>query len=497
MLVVEDAFDVLRNAGLSSSARHALDAILGHVMDDFDRPGKQWSQRARYRALLDSLGGTCSASPSIIPSSDEHDLIPASSSDDMVSAAPGPQGVPPSNQSSGEIVQAVLDAMRLASIHPDAHRPLSSFLQEYLVSLRKKGRGEQYLSEIGTKIRVFACTVGDKPVHEYGKGDLLSYRDLIDQMPVDAVKHLRTDDPVTAIALNKKRLVPLAAVSPTTVNSKYLTVVRGLFGYLVDRGILPANPVAGVKSEQVLDAEDALDVEVRLPFPPEMEVEILRKSGKKPKSAADYWWPRFNLRQGLRLQEFTQLCVSDFRVLHGRLCIDLLHFDYDGDPCHGIRRPELRLKSDAARRIMPVAHALLDDGVIAFIERRRREGGPNARLFPHELADRFGNTSSALSKRANRLVRSVTGDPRYVAYSARHTFARRCDEAGIPRHIRHQLMGHEPEESADGKRKASRGRHVSSRYGSPLPTPDVFDWFDKIQFCVDPSAPSSGFASQV
>jgi hypothetical protein len=57
ILVVEDAFAVLRDAELSPGAREASNAIFSHVMDDLDRSGQQWSQRLRYNALMDSLGG--------------------------------------------------------------------------------------------------------------------------------------------------------------------------------------------------------------------------------------------------------------------------------------------------------------------------------------------------------------------------------------------------------------------------------------------------------
>ena len=76
----------------------------------------------------------------------------------------------------------------------------------------------------------------------------------------------------------------------------------------------------------------------------------------------------------------------------------------------------------------------------------------------------------------------MTSDPRYVAYSARHLFAQRCDEAGVPLAIRNLFMGHEAARTDEDKRERSRGRHVSSRYGSPLPTAEDFAWFDKIRF---------------
>ncbi|SFV38805.1 Site-specific recombinase XerD [Devosia crocina] len=504
VLLVEEAFAILRDAGLKPGARDALNVVLGRVMDDFDRDGRAWAERAKYRMLLDSLstGNEDSAlSCDSAAASGDQDLKtalaqqlvvgcqkpvgvippkPAVSSDVTRTTPAAPALIVPTPQN---LAQAVVDAMRLGTLHPEAKKPLTAHIEGHVADLRKKRRSAKYLAEVGTKLRVFVSTIGDKPVHEYKKEDMLRYRDLIDQMPLDAIKHLKTDDPVKAIALNAKRATPLPPISDTTVNAKYLSTIRGIFDYLVRKGYLESNPVANVQSEQEVDEEDLLDVEVRLPFTPEIEHAILLETSRKPKTSADYWWPRFNCRQGLRLHEFTQLCVSDFRELYGRLCVDLLHFDFDGDENHALRRSQLQLKSNAARRIFPLAQELLDDGLLELIARRRREDGPNARLFPNETPDQYGNSSSALSKRANRLVRGITSDRRIVAYSARHTFAKRCDDAGIPLAVRNMFMGHEPSQGSEDKAQGkARGRHVSARYGSPLPTVEELAWFDKIEF---------------
>ncbi|MDF2798310.1 MAG: integrase family protein [Devosia sp.] len=495
ILLVEDAFAVLRAEGLSPNARSVLDAIINRVINDFDQGNRAWADRAKYGLLLDSLNSAPGAPaaeelPSLIAEDVPDRVAPVAS---MTNGQHQHHAVGANIHDVGilravtavdleAVAQAVAKAVQQGNVHAEARKPLTAHVEGFVADLRRKKRSSQYLSEIGTKLRIFVSTMGDKPVFAYTKLDLLAYRDLIDQMPFDAIKHLKTDDPSTAIALNAQRPVPLPPISPTTVNAKYLSAVRGVFDYLIRKGFLDSNPAANVCSEQEADGEDLLDAEVRLPFTPDMERAIFELTGKKPKFSADYWWPRFNVRQGLRLQEFTQLCVSDFRELHGRFCVDLLHFNFDGDECHQVRREELRLKSAAARRIWPVAQALLDDGLTALIEKRRREGGANARLFPKERPDRFGNTSAALSKRANRVVRQVTEDPRYVAYSARHSFAQRCDDAGVPLAVRNMFMGHEPPYGDKEAAKKLRGNHVSSRYGSPLPTAEELAWFDKIDF---------------
>ncbi|MBB4053118.1 integrase [Devosia subaequoris] len=478
-MLVEEAFAVLRDAGLTLRARDALNAVLDQVFEDLDRNEVQWSQRLRYRALMHTLFSEerPNEGPKVLP-----EVRAAAKPADECFVSTTISTASQVTQTTTDVAQAVVDAMRNASIHPEARKNLTAHIEGYISSLRSKRRGAKYIAEVGTKLRVFVTAMGDKPIFDYSKQDILDYRDLVDQMPIDAIKHLKTDNIRMAIAQNMERPVPLPPISATTVNAKYLTALRGFFAYLANRGFIAHNVADGVQSEQERNGEDMLDVEKRLPFSPRIERDLFESTRKKKKDSADYWWPRINCRQGLRLQELTQLCVSDFRMLHGRLCLDLLHFDFDGDPNHALRRAELQLKSSAARRIVPVAQELLNEGVEAFIEMRRKAGGPNARLFPNEHADKYGNTSSAFSKRANREVRRHTPDRRIVAYSGRHTFAQRCDEAQIPQHIRNMFMGHEPEETSAGGQKKSRGKHVSATYGSPLPTPEDLAWFDKIKF---------------
>lgn len=495
ILLVEDAFAVLRAEGLSPCARSALDAIINRMMNDFDQDHRAWADRAKYRMLVESLNGGAGVLAAHEPSFSANDEAPGPflPSQSVTNVQEQHLAEPASIYDNGPtrpasimdvevMAKAMAKAMQQGKLHPEAKKPLTEHVEGFVADLRRKNRGKQYLSEVGTKLRIFVSTMGDKPVYEYSKMDLLAYRDLIDQMPSEAIKHLKTDDPVAAIALNAQRPYPLPPISSTTVNAKYLSAVRGFFDYLIRKGFLESSPAANVHSEQVMDGEDLLDSEVRLPFTPEIEGALFERTGRKPKNSADYWWPRFDCRQGLRLQEFTQLCVSDFRELHGRFCIDLLHFNFDGDENHQIRREALKLKSAAARRIWPVAQELLTDGLKALIEKRRSEDGPNARLFPQEKPDKFGNTSAALSKRANRDVRAVTDDPRHVAHSARHTFAQRCDDAGVPLAVRNMFMGHEPHYGDKEAGKKTRGNHVSARYGSPLPTAEELAWFDKISF---------------
>ncbi|WMT91956.1 DUF6538 domain-containing protein [Pelagibacterium sp. H642] len=249
ILVVEEAFAVLRDAGLTPGVRAAFDAILDRVMDDFDRNQRAWAERAKYRMLLDSLGAA--GNDNVAAERPEQTVPvavpPAVTVPDSTHAAPqGERTIASESNLSDLIAQALRDAQ----IDPRARRPLSSFLPAYLQE--KAGQvASKILEEIGTKIRVFIDAMGDLEVHAYTREHLLEFRDLLDEMPKDASKHLGTDNLKQAIALNGQRKVPLPAIGPVTVEAKYLSAVRGVFSYLVERGVLKVNPVGGIKSRQI------------------------------------------------------------------------------------------------------------------------------------------------------------------------------------------------------------------------------------------------------
>ena len=179
----------------------------------------------------------------------------------------------------------------------------------------------------------------------------------------------------------------------------------------------------------------------------------------------------------------SQLGVQDIRMINGRWCIDLLHLE-DGDPKNRERRIQLNIKTDAGRRVIPICDAVIDDGFLDFVEQRRRLGGDTALLIPQCQPDKHGCRSAALSKRLNRAVDRVVTDPRYVVYSASHSFAAFCDAAGVPPHIRDRLMGHENGEVEAKDRTARRRRaaHVRKRYESPILSPEEMAWIDKLVF---------------
>ncbi len=87
-----------------------------------------------------------------------------------------------------------------------------------------------------------------------------------------------------------------------------------------------------------------------------------------------YWAPLIARCQGMREEEVLQLHVENFRRHDG---VDIIHI---------VNGAGQTLKSEAARRSLPIHQALIDLGLLEVVELRRRQG--ELRLFPYQKRGR-------------------------------------------------------------------------------------------------------------
>ena len=499
MPVVEEAFETLRRSGLGPDARGALCAILDQVMCDFDRDGIQWAERLKYRALMDSLGAEEpirskvslrkparvleTAGAEGAPSLAAEISLQEEASSAAAPADPGNTAAPADVAAFAPLLKTYVSEAVTAALQPARSRELlSTRVKEFLEVKKAEKRDPKYIAEYETRIEAFLEVIGDKPIGAYTVDDMRRYRDLLDRTPVRAWQHFGTNNPVEAIRLNEQ-LKParrIELMSPTNINAKYLAQIRTFFQYLKTSRLIAFNPVEGICSTRTSpDGAGASASEQRLPLSV-FHLAVLRKNSEtRSKVTPDYWAWRVLPRTGIRLDEFAQLTVFDIREINGRMCIDLQHFEeIDEDARHQDRRQELALKTENARRVIPLHPKLIEDGFLKFVESRRKRGGENARLFPSCTPDKYGCHSAALSKRLNREIDKVTLDPRYVAHSMRHTFAEACDRADVPEKVKIKFMGHAG--ARDDERKVRRSNRTSRRYGAPVISAEEMAWIDKL-----------------
>lgn len=157
-----------------------------------------------------------------------------------------------------------------------------------------------------------------------------------------------------------------------------------------------------------------------------------------------YWVPLLYLFCGLRLEEGSQLLVTDIVLLSGVWCVDCNWYDDEGQAVK-------TLKNRNAKRIQPLHQTVLDLGFLEFWEQRKVGGGK--RLFP-ELVPKPSDDNkcgSGVGAWYNGQKGSYEGfENTYIdeatdksLHSLRHTFSTALGHTDITDRMLSDLMGHE------------------------------------------------------
>lgn len=150
------------------------------------------------------------------------------------------------------------------------------------------------------------------------------------------------------------------------------------------------------------------------------------------KSAHHYWPPLIALFTGMRLGEVCQLALEDLRLEQGVWAIDINDEDYK------------RVKSAAARRIIPMHPALIDLGLPEFVEDvRALKLGPQ--LFPMLLPKvGDGSIGNAPGKKWDLYLKvAELTDDALTFHSLRKTANTLLKKEKVPFEVRCQIVGHE------------------------------------------------------
>lgn len=146
------------------------------------------------------------------------------------------------------------------------------------------------------------------------------------------------------------------------------------------------------------------------------------------------WGPLIGLYTGARLNEISQIHLSDIRQEQGIWCFDL---NDEGEGKH--------LKSDAARRLVPMHPRLIDLGLLQHVEVMRRKGAK--KLFPDFSYCPKNGWGRALGRWFNDTFLDKLGmtDKSLVFHSLRHTVVTALLQSNVPEPIVKALLGHSQE----------------------------------------------------
>jgi integrase len=161
------------------------------------------------------------------------------------------------------------------------------------------------------------------------------------------------------------------------------------------------------------------------------------------------------------LNEICQLYVDDIIKFDDLWCISIND------------EKDKRLKNVASKRIIPVHPALVELGLMEYVESLKTENSP--RLWMNlEWTDLtgYGNSFCKWYQRYNRI--HVTADPKKVFHSMRHTLADTLKQAGVQETVIAELVGH-----------SNAGSMTMGRYGKRYQPKVLLEALEKLDYGID------------
>jgi integrase len=271
------------------------------------------------------------------------------------------------------------------------------------------------------KFSVFADWAGERHIQDLNHEDITEYKEYL--MNVVKVRGGRKSG---QIGLDL----------PTVDN--YVGVINGLYKWAQKAGLYPSQMLLPTHEQRettkAMKRDRARAGLANRAFKPH---ELIRAFAPKTyleenRSAHHYWPALIALFTGMRLGEVSQLALDDIRLERGLWAIDVNDEDYK------------RVKSAAARRIIPMHPELIDLGLPEFVEDvRKLKLGPQ--LFPMLLPKvGDGSIGNAPGKKWDLYLKTaeLTADA-LTFHSLRKTANTLLKKEKVPFEVRCQIVGHE------------------------------------------------------
>lgn len=321
---------------------------------------------------------------------------------------------------------------------------VGQLIQQFLAD--KVGRKKRTLFQYNANFRLFTEFFGeDRPIHTISRADLVDFRDLLARSPANASK--RFPEMTLRQIANSRHATKYASKSARTVN-KALDNVSSLFNYAVTIGELDRNISTRLQlpnEEHDEDHESSFtceQLEIIFHAPLYTGCQDDERGYNKPGDQVirrhRFWVPLIALYSGMRLNEICQLHIHDLKEHSG-----IAYFDINRYGANGKITKFKSLKTDGAKRYVPVHPKLIEFGLLEYHRGLKRAG--ERRLFPLlTYKESVNSYSDAFSKWFNLFLENLgvkQGRRSMCFHSFRHTFADATRNAEIEVSIAEALGG--------------------------------------------------------
>ncbi|SDC80749.1 Integrase [Massilia sp. PDC64] len=319
-------------------------------------------------------------------------------------------------------------------------QPLSTYVEPYLANAFTASKpDEKTLESYRAAIRLFIEIVGDKPLHKLSVADQNRYEDVIVKVPANRTKIAKT----RSLSIDEMVVLDVPKLSSQTAKNNAQRTNNFLAWAFRREGSKP--PFELMNNTRITTRSKSVkrrvftDDELRTLFNPSTYAQ------GRQQSPYMYWLPLIGLHTGMRINEIAQLALADIDVHDGITCFHVT----DNDEDEGQGRRAKRVKTDAGRRIVPVHDALVNLGLLDYVQALRQDG--HCELFPELIGGRDGPGQPASKQFARYCDRVGLRDRDLVFHSFRHGAVGRMRAAGIPKELRKVVVGHSAaEDTHDG-----------------------------------------------
>jgi len=316
------------------------------------------------------------------------------------------------------------------------------------------------INEFGRHVRRFVEIHGDLPVTALTKRNVVTFKEMVAQLPA-RMKHKTRKLPVPKIIELFKDDMEIKRVSPAAVQ-KMMRAINAVLGYAVESGYIDFNPASGVKVKGVgkgrVKRSDYETHHLQTIFSSQVFTESYRPTGGAGEAA--YWLPLLGLFTGARLEELAQLLVNDVKVVEGVNCFEI-------DTIGG----DKKIKTDSSRRTVPIHSELVRLGFLEYVQWMRNAG--ERRVFPKVGSKRLkGETKSwPFSAWWGRYIHEELGidDVAQPFHGFRHTFKTFCRASMVEKEYHDAITGHSTADVGDG-------------YGSGHPVSVLAEKLEKLRY---------------
>jgi integrase len=323
------------------------------------------------------------------------------------------------------------------AVHPlpsirSAEIPLSQAMAEYCeVQVASKQWTEKTAEENRAILDLWIRIVGDREIATYSFTQHREYRGTLLKLPpnINKIARYRGRSIPEILAFGDK------PAAPNTIN-KAMTRTAAFFKWAGGNGYSTFNPGSGMnirKPKRANEERKAFDVnDLRKLFD---TPEYQKGAHRRPYM---FWSPLIALYTGARVNEIAQLHIADFRQEDG---IPVISIDDQGE--------EKRVKTSAAKRLIPVHPELIRLGLLEYVDALRKKRLPRLFMELKHRRDGFGQTVSKWFARYRERCGVVAEGK--VFHSFRHTVIDYLKQAGVPKEKIAALVGHEDESVTFGR----------------------------------------------